>query len=323
MSDAENTALSASRQVSFHQLLVGARKTYLIDALSEALGRVDPDALREQLGVYVPSDVQQVLAMAGVRDEHVFPTPVLLETQPTLLGYYRLLLGVSQKVFYRSGTGMGRFRSMETRGTLSPVQRSHLPECCHALSEALAGLVRQISPTITPRDVSELPLLTLGSQFQGANNNTIGQQATLEVFLAIADIVKDYTVERDGRRIVVTNASGRTVTIVLAGDPDVRVQEDFGGTVHNRVAIEIKGGTDNSNAHNRAGEAEKSHQKARGEGFRDFWTIITTKGLDMARLRSESPTTTSWFDAAQVLGRTGPDWEDFRRRVAGEVGIPA
>jgi len=49
---------------------------------------------------------------------------------------------------------------------------------------------------------------------------------------------------------------------------------------HNIVAIEVKGGTDVSNAHNRAGEAEKSHTKAKGKGFRDFWTIISKKGLD-------------------------------------------
>ena len=42
----------------------------------------------------------------------------------------------------------------------------------------------------------------------------------------------------------------------------------------------------------------------------------------MQTLRAESPTTQSWFDAAQVLGQHGPDWDDFRSRVAGQVGIP-
>jgi hypothetical protein len=118
------------------------------------------------------------------------------------------------------------------------------------------------------------------------------------------------------------NSAGRTVVIALAADPDVRVQEEFSGKLQNKVAIEIKGGTDKSNAHNRAGEAEKSHQKARGEGFRDFWTIIAKKGLEIEKLRKESPTTNSWFDAAQVLGREGEDWEEFRNRLAGQVGIP-
>jgi hypothetical protein len=107
-----------------------------------------------------------------------------------------------------------------------------------------------------------------------------------------------------------------------ASDPDIRIEEDFGGTWVAKVALEIKGGTDMSNAHNRAGEAEKSHQKARAKGFRDFWTLIAKKGLDMEKVRRESPTTMSWFDAAQVLGREGEDWKEFRNRIANAAGIP-
>jgi hypothetical protein len=50
--------------------------------------------------------------------------------------------------------------------------------------------------------------------------------------------------------------------------------------------------------------------------------VIATKGLDMGVLESESPTTNSWFDVAQVLGRAGAGWIDFRSRIAGDVGIP-
>ena len=84
----------------------------------------------------------------------------------------------------------------------------------------------------------------------------------------------------------------------------------------------LKGGADRSNAHNRAGEAEKSHQKAKGAGYREYWTIIALGGLDRETLKSESPTTQSWFDAAHVLGRTGADWETFKSRLAGKAGIP-
>jgi hypothetical protein len=100
-------APNSSRQIGFHQLLVSARKTWLIDALAEALGRIDPAKLKEQVSTYVPADAQRILAKAGIRDEHVFPTPITLETTPTLVGYYRLLLGVPQKTFYGGGTGMG------------------------------------------------------------------------------------------------------------------------------------------------------------------------------------------------------------------------
>lgn len=313
---------SPDRQVAFHQLLVAARKTWLLDALSEALGQADPTRLKEQLNGLVPVDVQKRLASAGIRDEHVFPTPVLLEIKPTLIGYYRLLLGVPQKSFYSSGSGMGLFKSMEAKGVLSSRQKAALPAFCLAMSEALADLVRQLSPRISSRDIVELPLLTLGSQFQGANNNIIGRQATVDVFLAIAEAVKDHLINREEHKLVLQNASGRKVTIALASDPDVSIQEEFNGNWRNKVAIEIKGGLDRSNLHNRAGEAEKSHQKAKNQGFRDFWTVIAKKDLDMQKLRAESPTTNSWFDVAQVLGREGMDWEEFRSRICGEAGIP-
>lgn len=312
----------SSRQVRFHQLLVAARRTWLGDALSEALGRLDPAMVKAQIGTYVPADAQAILAAAGIRDEHVFPTPVVLEEAPTLVGYYRLLLGSPQKSFYGSGSGMGPFRSMETRGTISNQQMALLPDFCRAMGEALAELVRQLSPGVSSRDVAELPLLTLGAQFQGANNVRIGKEATEAVFLAIADVMQLFITSRTASQLVVTNASGRTVRITLASEPDVRIEEEVDGTRLRKVAIEIKGGTDKSNAYNRAGEAEKSHLKARAAGFPEFWTIIAKKGLDMDKLQAGSPTTNTWFDVTQVLGRTGTDWTDFRSRIAGSVGIP-
>ena len=185
------TAFSPARQLGFHQLLVSARKTWLRDALSEALKQAAPDTVKEQLSKYVPTDVQRTLAAAGIRDEHVFPVPVVLETKPTLIAYYRLLLGVPQKSFYRGGTGMGQFKGMETRGVLKAGRRPDLEGFCEAMGQSLAELVRQMTPELTTQDVNELPLLTLGSQFQGGNNNTIGKQATVDVFLAVTELVKD------------------------------------------------------------------------------------------------------------------------------------
>ena len=96
----------------------------------------------------------------------------------------------------------------------------------------------------------------------------------------------------------------------------------MGERVLHKVAIEVKGGTDVSNAHNRAGEAEKSHQKARDSGFPEFWTVISKQGLQLPKLKRESPTTNHWFDVTEVLAREGTDWDDFRQRLAGAVGIP-
>ena len=231
MTDSRVRAPSASRQIAFHQLLVAARKTWLMDALSQALSVIDPRVLKNQLSTYVPADAQRILAAAGVRDEHVFPTPVVLEAKPTLVGYYRLLLGVPQKGFYTSSSGMSQFKSMESRGMLSARQRAALPAFCQAMGEGLTDLIRQMSPTVTARDVTELPLLTIGAQFQGSNNNAIGKQATIDVFLAVGEIVKEYVTERQERTLRLVNASRRRVLIALASDPDVRIQEEFSGTL--------------------------------------------------------------------------------------------
>lgn len=76
---------------------MAARKTWLTDALGETLACIEPTILKGELSTFIPLDVQRILAAAGIRDEHVFPTPAILEMKATLLGYYRLLLGVPQK----------------------------------------------------------------------------------------------------------------------------------------------------------------------------------------------------------------------------------
>lgn len=192
-----DSPLSPSRQVIFHQMLVAARKTALMDALSEALGVIDPTLLKKQISRYVPKDAQRLLAAAGIRDEHIFPVPAILEQRPTLVGYYRLLLGISQKRFYRKGTAMGPFKGMESRGLFNPQKRPDIESFCSTMGEHLAELVRQISPKITARDVSELPLLTLGAQLYGSNNNAIGKKATLEVFVSVTEIVKRFVATQD------------------------------------------------------------------------------------------------------------------------------
>ena len=306
----------------FHEQLVLARKTWLVDALSDALRRVDPNALKVELTTYVPADVQRILAVSGIRDEHIFPTPLILEAQPTLVGYYRLLLGTPQKTFYGRGTGMGRFRRMEEGGTISSATRLMIPDFCTAMSVALAELVRRISPAITPRDVAELPLLTLGQLFQGGNNNAIGQAAIKAVFLAIADIVDGLITIRTDTRLEVKTPQGRRFVIALAGDPDVRVQEiDADESLDNLLSVEIKGGADKSNVYNRGGEAEKSHQSARRAGYQESWTVISMADIDVDKLKGGSPTTNAWFDTAQVVAKSGEDWLDFQGRIQQILGI--
>jgi hypothetical protein len=301
--------------------LAAARKQWFMDALSDALGRVDQAVVKEQTGNCVPADAQKILAAAGIRDEYVFPVPAVIEAKPSLIGYYRLLLGAPQKTFYSGSTGMSVFKSMEESGAATEKQKERIPEFCTAMAPPLSELVRQI-PNITSRDIAELPLLTYGSQLQGSRNTAIGKQAMADVFLAISEIVENFITERTPARLTVRNSAGRNVTIYRQHDPDVAIHEFVETSPQFKLAIEVKGGTDNSNVHNRAGEAEKSHQKARKAGFPEFWTIISTQGLDLRKLRAESPTTNHWFNIAEVLARKGQDWDKFRQRIAAIVSIP-
>jgi hypothetical protein len=115
--------------------------------------------------------------------------------------------------------------------------------------------------------------------------------------------------------------AGRVVTLALAADPDVVIKETVNDQEVFKVAVEIKGGTDYSNAHNRAGEAEKSHRKAAKSGASDFWTVISKTGISMSTLQTESPTTKQWFDLEEVLGGAGKDWGRLVNLVLSVMGI--
>jgi uncharacterized membrane protein YiaA len=56
------------------------------------------------------------LAKHGLRGELVYPVPYLFANNPFLLGYYRLLLGFSQKEFYSTAFGVSIFKTMEVKG---------------------------------------------------------------------------------------------------------------------------------------------------------------------------------------------------------------
>lgn len=57
------------------------------------------------------------IASFGLRGEVFIPVPCVLRANPYLLGYYRLLLGLSQKETYNKGP-FGRFKAMEERGEI-------------------------------------------------------------------------------------------------------------------------------------------------------------------------------------------------------------
>ncbi len=170
------------------------------------------------------------------------------------------------------------------------------------------------------RDLGDLALLTLGPTLQGARNNVIGRTASKRVFESLRTLVSDFITFDSERLIRFEAPGGRNFALVEGSDPDVRLDETVDGRETPVVAIEIKGGEDASNAHNRAGEAEKSHIKARQQGFRHRWTIMVMRGLDRKRLREETPSSTELFEASEIIGQSGADWDAFRRKFSEVAG---
>jgi hypothetical protein len=104
--------------------LAEIRRLYLQDALKDTIRTIDIASLDRQIGIFVPAGSLNVMAAHGLRAELVFPMPILLETNLRLLGYYRLLYGFSQKVFYTTETGISAFKAMEVRGAITGYQPS-------------------------------------------------------------------------------------------------------------------------------------------------------------------------------------------------------
>jgi XcyI restriction endonuclease len=255
-------------QIEFSVALAEIRRLYLQDALKDAIRNIDIPSLDQQLGKFVPSNALRTMAAHGLRAELVFPVPMLLKANPRLLGYYRLLYGFSQKVFYSPNTGMGPFKGMEMRGVIPTACADKIQSACRALIRCGCALLDGIGTTRINRDLlDDLTLLTIGPQLRGGANVKRGAVGIVKVFEAIHAIVKSATVSFTESQIIVRNAAGRTVFVEFAPDPDIVIREEMApASFAEKIAIEIKAGEDFSNIHNRIGEAEKSHQKARARG---------------------------------------------------------
>ena len=140
--------------------------------------------------------------------------------------------------------------------------------------------------------LDDLTLLTLGPQLRGSINTTIGKLANQAVFDIIHSLISHSVTSKTSSRMNVMNSSKRKVSVAFSADPDISVVEPLdANSVRNILAIEIKGGTDQSNIWNRLGEAEKSHQTAKKRGFPECWTIYNVPVLDLKKAKEKSPTT--------------------------------
>jgi len=314
---------SPDLQVSFAFSLKEARERVLMDALHNCVQEIDLEILDSQLHKFADVQALKRLAALGIRGEVLFAVPCILEKCPELLGYYRLLLGYSQKTFYTSESGIGQFKAMEERGSLSAHQNSLLSELCCALSQSATILMNGLADyMLNYRFLDDLTVLTLGPQLRGGANVKRGTAAIVQVFEIIHDIVKNSIVQSNRHQIELKNASGRKVYIEFAPDPDIVIHEQIReGIYRNLIAIEVKGGQDYSNIHNRIGEAEKSHQKARLSGYVECWTVVNVDKIDIDMAKKESPSTNRFFRISDLLNTENEEFQTFKDLVVSCVGI--
>lgn len=312
-------SLKPSLQVSFYMRLEALRKQWLAPALQNTVRELDDvREINEQLQAFAdPADLRR-LAEFGLRGEVVFAVPLLLKRNPFLLGYYRLLYGLSQKEFYNKGP-FGRFRRLEDEGELTEQTETLLLPLCRSLAR-IAGQLVQGLDTISNSVVHELQLLTLGPMLRGSENNRIGDRAVKQVYSLIHATVGDYASDATARSIRVVNNSQRSVLIDFGSDPDVRITEKLQSGTREILSIEIKGGGDASNIHNRLGEAEKSHLKAKRLGCSEFWTILQVP-IDIGEAQQRSPTTTRFFHLTRISDPTDPERSIFAEELASRIGI--
>ncbi len=310
-----------SLRVIFSKALGQLRKSLLQDALKTTVSCLAIPKLDAELARIVPSHSLAILAGRGLRGELFFPVPILLTTNPSLLGYYRLLYGYSQKEFYTRATGASRLKALEIKGVLSAKNSALLDEFCREMAAAGALLLASLED-VNASILDDLTLLTLGPQLRGGANVKIGAAGIAAVFGAIREIVGASILSETSTTLELRNAAGRRVLIEFAADPDIIVRAEMtAGSFRLIVAIEVKGGRDYSNIHNRIGEAEKSHQKAKAVGYVECWTIVNVDNIDIAMARRESPTTNRFYRVSDLVGANGDDYADFRNQLISLTGI--
>ena len=234
----------------------------------------------------------------------------MLEATPTLIGY-RLLLGLPQKKFYRTRLWHAAAQATGSGAPLRPADNESLPAVCGAMSCGLADLVRQMSPTLTDRDLA-VPLLALGSQFQGRMAVRSGT-GDLDVFRSIAEIVSDYIFERSDRILKVRDASGRILVIALRRSQRERPRGIW-CQEHDKVALEIKGVRTSAMP-----TIALAKQKSRTKRPRTTAIAILDgkcqRGLNMRKLEA-SRRLQCVVRRCACAWRVGSDLEDFRNRLA-------
>ena len=308
-----------NKQILAQEILHEYKKNIIGDALKRTVEEIDPNELHSEIVEYVPFDCMKILQSTGIRDEIFFALPCILKKNPKMLGYYRLLMGISEKQFYSSATGLSQFNCMEEKGKLPNYQdHSCIQDLCKAINGAMQEFLKELKKDRLSQDVSDFPIMTLGVYVDGVWRNFIGANAASNVFNAIKNIVNEKQLEiceSNEKVYTFTNEKGKKFSINLASDPDVSI---YANDSEKLLCIEIKGGQDVANVHNRAGEAEKSHQKAKNNGWEEKWTVIYLSKLQdsqQSKLLEESPTTDKWFDVNEICCESGSSYDKFKDEI--------
>ncbi|MFN3998172.1 XcyI family restriction endonuclease [Algoriphagus sp.] len=310
--------LSTELQINFFYRLKLIKEQYFKKSLTATVSVLDIEEINSELSKFINKSSLNKLAAHGLRGELFFSSPIILKTNPYLLGYYRLLYGFSQKEFFSKGP-FGGFKLMEEKGILSKTAASNLEFLCETLAKCGENIVNGIDE-FTFETISDLQLLTLGPQFRGSRNNEYGQIASQKIFYMIKEIVSKNIINSTPNKITLINDTGREVEIAFSADPDIEITEKLLSQKRGLISIEIKGGRDYSNIHNRIGEAEKSHQKAKKRGYFEFMTILSVE-IDYLNLRSESPTTSHFFNLDKILDNNSSEFLSFRDILTSIISI--
>lgn len=316
--------LEPNLQIDFYYKLRSYKSKFFYQALQNTIKNIEIRKIDSELSELVNPKLLNKVACFSIRGEVFFPVPCLLKENPSLLGYYRLIFGISQKEMYTKTPGYSKFKKLEEKSSIINLSEEDILVLCKSLIRTSEILVESFDD-ISINTVSELQLMTIGAQFRGGRNNDIGSAATITTFQLIKKIVQCYVEKIDdddsNHQMSILNNSNRIIDIKFAADPDIVIIEKFEeGREYPVVAIEIKGGGDSSNIHNRIGEAEKSHQKAKGKGFTDFWTIIRVD-MSYEDLKRESPTTTNFFNLDKILDENDKEHQEFSQRLRSAINI--
>jgi hypothetical protein len=212
---------------------------------------------------------------------------------------------------------------MEEKGNLTKMHKDALPELCKCLVKSAVALIDGIGVDRLSKELlDDLTLLTVGPQLRGGANVKKGIAAIVDVFQAIHNIVQHTATNSTASKIEIMNAADRRVFIEFAPDPDIVIKEEINlHMFRNVIAIEVKGGEDFSNIHNRVGEAEKSHQKAKAAGYVECWTVVNVDRIDTDMAKKESPSTNRFYRISALKSGEGDEYEDFRSRIIALTSI--